>query len=61
MVGSKAMNLLSRDSGHVGGIARPDVVGVEEQFHATTWKIDFENYSKTLSDIQLLDVKLWIF
>jgi len=34
MVGTKVIDLLSGDSGRVGGIARPHIVGVEERFHA---------------------------
>ena len=55
------MDLLSWNLGRVDGIARPDVVRVEVRFHTTAWKTDSKNSSKTLSDIQLLDVKLWTF
>ena len=55
------MDLLSLDSRPIRGIARPDIVGVEDRFHATAWKKVSENSSKTLSDIQLSDVKLLTF
>ena len=45
-LGSKVIDLLSRYFGRVGGIARPDIVIVEYQFHATPWKTTYKNSSK---------------
>ena len=43
MFGSIVMDLLSRYSGRVDGIASPDAVDVLYQFQATPWKITFGN------------------
>ena len=55
------MDLLSQDLYRVGGIARPDIVVVEERYLATAWKTAFAKSSKTLSEIQQSDLKLWTF
>ena len=55
------MNLLSRYSGMVGGLARPDTVGTSSDFIVTPWKTASINSCKNLSTIQRLDQELWTF
>ena len=45
------MDLLSRYSSRVNGIARPDVVGVEYRFHATPRKIASEKLMKNFLEL----------
>ena len=48
MVGTLVRGLWSRYSSRVGGLALPDIVGVENRFHATPCKTSLEKFLKKI-------------